>query len=500
MQLIRVPACLLACLLALCFLALPVSAPAETSLVMEPSSLQLVVGAYGWMNSHVRDLGAGVKIRHFFWESTDPDVVVIDSEGKYRAVGRGEAKIVRRIETNDGKTYEAVCDVRVVVPVDHLSFSVKQLVVMEGTSVALPQVDVFPEDADIRTCSFATDHTDIALVRDGVLLGIRPGRATLTASSDERIARRMIRQDTCTVLVVPVISSLKVEEDAPLLLEAGRQKKLAISVSPANVPIESLHFESSDESVCTVNAQGFVTGTAPGEAEICAWTDQTAKGRLESRVTVQVFRSLQRLALSVSAHVIHKGESVVCTASCEPGDANVSSFRWETSHPYVADFAGPSPDTSSASIVCSQVGVSTVSCTAIGGNRKRASIRLRVETDRPLSVRSGKLSDGGLLLTVKNRMWATAIKGMVLRLSFLDGNGQTLSSQEPSLTGLQIPAAQFQDLSLPLSTAEIPPQASSLAVTVLVVHEEGRDWTIPEERQENCLIPLPAKTSPRASR
>ena len=470
-------------------LILPVSAPAETSIYLDILSLQLVPGAYGWINSHVRDLDAGVRVTSAVWESTDPEVVEVDSGGKYRAVGRGSAEILRKVKTSDGNTWEAACRVQVVVPVDSIAFSVSQVVIMEGTSVSLPRVKVLPKDADIRTCSFSVDREDIARIRDGRLYGVKAGRAVLTAQSDERIEKRLVRTDTCTVLVVPAITSITLPEDT-LSLEAGGQKKLQVHLEPAGVSLEALHFESSDQKVCTVDSQGLVSGIAPGTAKILVWTDQTAQGRLEASLEVQVFRPLRRLTLSVPKTVIHRGETVTFTAACDPGDAAVSSYTWQSSNPYSADFSDASPDSPKAGITGQQVGLTTVSCTAAGINRKRASLRLRVETDRPLSIRSASLSDSRLLLTVKNRMWATRIHGMLLVFSCLDASGEVLETWDMSVSDLNLSAAQFQDISLKVTMPDAMSKAASLDVTVTQVLEENGKWTIPENRRETYRIPL----------
>ena len=111
----------------------------ETSVYLEKTSVEMTVGGYGWLRSGLQNRKPGVKMTSLTWESTDEQVVTIDDESKYVAVGRGQAQLIRRIKTNDGKEYVGVCDVRVVIPVEEVVCDVQSLVLIAGKEAPLPE-------------------------------------------------------------------------------------------------------------------------------------------------------------------------------------------------------------------------------------------------------------------------------------------------------------------------------------------------------------------------
>ena len=55
---------------------------------IDKTELTLLPGNYGWLNSHLENKKPGMLVTAVRWESTDPEVVTIGSDGQYLARAR----------------------------------------------------------------------------------------------------------------------------------------------------------------------------------------------------------------------------------------------------------------------------------------------------------------------------------------------------------------------------------------------------------------------------
>ena len=466
----------------------------ETSVYLEKTSVEMIVGGYGWLRSGLQNRKPEVKMTSLTWESTDESVVKIDDESKYVAVGRGQAQLIRRIKTNDGKEYVGVCDVRVVIPVEEVVCDVQSLVLVTGRDAPLPDVRVLPEEADVRTCTWTSSQPGIASVENGRIAAHAPGRVVLTATSDERIERRRLRTVSVQVTVIPAVESLKVTGyEGGCRLEAGVRSALSLEVLPKGTSMEALHFESSDERIATVGADGVMLGQAVGKAVITVWTDQTADGkRIEASLDVEVYRKIERISLSPNPYVAFRGQTVTLTPVISPADADLSGLTvsWSSDNPYVA---GVYSISLSAEVACRQVGQSTIVVRAEDGSRKRGSVHFRVEPTVPVTLRDvqvEKQPDGmRLALEIKNRMRETTVREVVLQVDMKDGEGNLLASKTAQIA-VHIQPARRGFYALPLQAGDLPEKTESLAVRIVKIAYPRGEYTIAEELQNVLEIPL----------
>ena len=471
----------------------------ETSVYLEKTSVEMTVGGYGWLRSGLQNRKPGVKMTSLTWESTDEQVVTIDDESKYVAVGRGQAQLIRRIKTNDGKEYVGVCDVRVVIPVEEVVCDVQSLVLIAGKEAPLPDVRVLPEEADVRTCTWTSSHPEIVSVENGRIAAHAAGKAVLTVTSDERIEKRRLRTASVQVTVIPAVESLKVNgADQVFRLEAGVRSALSLEVLPQGTTMEALHFESSDEQIVTVGTDGVMLGHAAGKAVITVWTDQTASGeKLQASLEVEVYRKIERISLSPNPYVAFRGQTVTLTPVITPADADISglSVSWTSDNPYVAGVYGISL---SAEVECRQVGQSKITVRAEDGSRKRGSVHFRVEPTVPVTIRNAKAEKQGdnmsLALELKNRMRETAVREVSFHLDIKDGEGALLSSRTASLA-VHIPPARRGFYTLPLNAEEIPEAAVTVEIRIVEIAYPRGEYAIPEELQSVLEIPLKQETS-----
>ena len=123
------------------------------------------------------------------WSTSNSAVAKVDTNGKITAVSTGSAVI----KASSGNI-SAQCRVEVYVPVESVSLDQHSATVEEGKSVTL-QASVGPEDATYKTVKWTvSDSAVIRVDNNGVVTGLKPGTATVTAEAEGFT-------DNCTITV-----------------------------------------------------------------------------------------------------------------------------------------------------------------------------------------------------------------------------------------------------------------------------------------------------------
>ena len=123
------------------------------------------------------------------WESSDSAIATVDANGKVTGVATGEVTITAK--AGDCK---ATCRVTVIVPVTSITLNKTEASVEETKTVQL-KATVKPDEATDKTVTWVSSDDTIAKVdADGLVKGIQPGEAVITAKAGDCTA-------TCKVTV-----------------------------------------------------------------------------------------------------------------------------------------------------------------------------------------------------------------------------------------------------------------------------------------------------------
>lgn len=121
-----------------------------------------------------------------------------------------------------------------------------------------------------RPVTWSIDKVSVATVTvDGLVTGVAPGGALVTATSEGR-------SGTASITVLPVPVATVIVSPATVELLAGATYPLAAEVRDASNNVLSdrvVTWSSSSASVATVSATGLVTAVAPGVASITATSE-----------------------------------------------------------------------------------------------------------------------------------------------------------------------------------------------------------------------------------
>ena len=261
---------------------------AVTGVAVIPRSVTLKVGETKEIIATITP--ANADNQNVSWSTSNSSVATV-ADGLITAVGAGEATIT--VTTVDGgKT--ATCAVTVstdIVPVTGITIDQGATAeVEEGNTITLTAT-VQPDNATDKTVTWASAHESVATVVDGVVTGIAPGQAIISAKAGDKTATCVVKVKAA---VVPV-SSVALDKTELTLTVGDPDVKLVATVTPDNATDKTVNWASDKAEVATVDNQGSVHAVAPGEAII---TVTTTDGGKTATCTVTVKAALPTDALS----------------------------------------------------------------------------------------------------------------------------------------------------------------------------------------------------------
>lgn len=261
------------------------------------------------------------------WESLDETVATVDG-GVVTAHKAGTAKIIVKSVVSDAMKE---IEIEVRQQVTGITLDVTEKTINKESSFTLAAT-VLPEDAYDKSVKWQTSDGEILSVDDnGLVTGLKTGSAEIFAvSSDENI------KASCKINVIRFVDSIELDK-SELTLQKGEEYQFSTVIAPEDATEKQLTWESSDESVVSVDENGKITALKGGHAVIKAVT--TTEGVYdECAVTVDV--KSEGIKLSHSENTLYCGESFDITAEILPVDATDKTVIWTSDNETVATVDG----------------------------------------------------------------------------------------------------------------------------------------------------------------
>ena len=263
------------------------------------------------------------------WSSSNPNIATVTA-GTVTGVATGVATITA---TSEGHTGTAAVTVT-VSPVSTVAVTPALDTLGVGTEAALAVAlkDAAGTVLTGRIVTWSSSNTQVATVSSsGVVTALAPGTATISANSEGR-------QGTTSIVVLARLASAVTLTPSSANLVAGTTLLLASQVTDpsGNLLINRpITFASENNAVATVNANGLVTGVAPGVARITA----TSEGKVGSAtITVTPF-PVASVAVGPATVALPIGGTVQLTAqplSSTGGALAGRTVLWTSGAPGVA--------------------------------------------------------------------------------------------------------------------------------------------------------------------
>src|SRR5216117_725734 len=220
------------------------------------------------------------------------------------------------------------------VPVASVSVSPASATVAAGQAV---QLTATPKDANGtplsgRTVTWSSNNTSVAIADvNGNVTAIAPGSATITATSEGQSGTAAI-----TVTNVPVVSVTVTPASASI--QQGQTIQLTATPKDANGNALSgrvVTWSSSNTSVASVNAGGFVTSSAAGSATITA----ASEGKSGTSAITVTSVPVASVTVSPAPASVQAGQTLQLTATPKDLNGNPLTGRtitWSSSNTSVA--------------------------------------------------------------------------------------------------------------------------------------------------------------------
>jgi uncharacterized protein YjdB len=292
----------------------------------------LTLGTTTTASAVLRDeRGATLTGRAVAWSSSAPAVATVDIGGAITTLAVGATVITA---TSEGKSASATLTVT-PVPVATVSVAIPQssLTVGSSTQVTATVRSANGQVLTDRVITLSSSAPNVASVSSaGVVLAIAPGTATISATSEGRLA---------TVAVTVLAPTPAVVQISPtsVTLSPSQTASLTATVRDASGNVmtgQPVLWSSSNTSVATVTQTGVVTGVATGVVSVTA----TSGGRsAAATVTVQP-AIVAAVALNYVTTTIVPGDVRVLIATARDAANNVVSGRavtWTSSNLTVVD-------------------------------------------------------------------------------------------------------------------------------------------------------------------
>ncbi len=224
------------------------------------------------------------------------------------------------------------------------------------------------------TVVWTSSDSSVATVNNGVVTGVKPGEAIITAKIGAE-------QAICKVVVINnfvPITGIRFSNSNETIL-VGSTQKLSVIVTPSNASNQSLSYTSSNSNVATVDSEGNVKGITVGEAYITV----SAAG-YQAVANIKVINTISLNSISISKNLqLKEQSSSTLNVTFNPSNATNKKVTWKSSNPNVAtvDSSGNvkaiAPGTATITVISSDGGkVATCNVEVIALSKKLTGISL----------------------------------------------------------------------------------------------------------------------------
>ena len=285
------------------------------------------------------------------WKSDNEAIATVGADGTVTAVSVGVANI-----TATCGEASATCKVTVnPVEVSSIELSLQDVTLLIGSITTLT-AKVYPENATNQQITWTSDDSSIASIDDnGTITALQIGETIITATCGNASA-------TCKVTVTPVSPSSIELNIKDMILYVGQSETIQAIVRPANTTYPTVTWQSGDEKVATVTADGKVTGISEGVVTIIASCGEVSA---ECTVTVNPIPA-SNIEITTGDVTLTIGNSTTLLAKVLPENTTHPEVEWVSSDPDIATITADGTVTGNnigTAIITAKCGNVSATCT-----------------------------------------------------------------------------------------------------------------------------------------
>ena len=288
-----------------------------------PSNYEIKVGDIEFIKYELSD---NLPI---IWESENTDIVKV-SDGMITAVSLGNTVIKGTVQNNNKKVTRSATVTTYYGEKDVIlnDFTVPdgELFITKGDTYVVP-LNYEPENGYIKSGSFKSDNTNI-VEYDGRLLAKEIGTTSITITINDSLSKSIIVNvvdEVMTPTFKNKATSVEVDNDN-VVLKPSETITIDYTIKPENSYLKSVKWESSNESIATVDG-GRIVAKSSGEAII----KLTINDEITKEIKVVVNIPVTGLNLLSNPRIVLKvGEQEKIKTSIIPANATDKTLKYES--------------------------------------------------------------------------------------------------------------------------------------------------------------------------
>ncbi|MDE5762770.1 MAG: Ig-like domain-containing protein, partial [Bacteroidales bacterium] len=296
-----------------------------TGITLAQSQVEMNVGDDEALTLTIAPVGSQEDL---VWASSNETIATVSETGVVTAVAPGEAVIT--VSTKDGRLSQT-CQVRAVsVAVTGVNIAASGTTV--GKNGLQMTATVLPQNATNKNVSWTSSNETIATVSEtGKVSAVMPGKVTITVTTEEG---SFTASQEVTVDIVPV-TGVSLNQNTLALVYKGGNSRLTATVTPSNATINTVTFESTDETVATVTSPyGWVYPQGVGTAKVIV---RTENGNFTDTCVVTVEDvHVAGISLNLDTLRIEDGKNKSLTVAFTPAAVSNKTVAWISTDESVA--------------------------------------------------------------------------------------------------------------------------------------------------------------------
>ncbi|MEE3342682.1 MAG: Ig-like domain-containing protein [Bacilli bacterium] len=340
------------------------------TLVLSESEIELKVGLSKKINASITP--NNVENGEISWTSSNEFVATVDDG---TIVGRSVGSAIITAATVNGLT--ATVEVVVIpneIAVEDINF-VDNNVTMNVSEKRMFEYVITPQSATNKDVTYVFDDEYLSLDENGYFEALKAGNTILTVMTSNNMT------DNINISIMePIIHAIGIDiEQDDFSMTKGSVANLSVAFNPNNTTDKEINWDSSDETVITIDSFGKVTAVGVGEAVITA----TSKSGLRSTITITVIEEdikISSISLNHTALNLKNGETERLVANVMPMNASNKNVSYRSSNPAIATV----DDTGLVTGVAKGMAIITV--TANDGSNISSNCTVNVTYDTHLSL------------------------------------------------------------------------------------------------------------------
>lgn len=249
------------------------------------------------------------------YQSSDPSVASVNSMGRITALKIGDTKITISCGTiSTDFTLQVKKAESETISVTDLDLGDCPTTLEIGTSQLL-SVTVIPTDATDNTFTYKSSNKKVVTVNEiGRITGVGLGKANITVICGKVSKAFTLEVTEKSDQEIPAedIEISDYEEE----LEVDKTMTLSAKVLPTDATETELVYESSDETIATVNSSGEVKALKEG-----AVTITITAGKVKKQIKLTIITPTSGIVVNETYLVLQPGETFSLSAKAQPAQA-----------------------------------------------------------------------------------------------------------------------------------------------------------------------------------